>query len=454
MFRKILGSATALATLGLVMAAPAFAENKTYQDPMYKGARLDWCRDWAKNCGKPAAVAFCQNKGFATAATFKQDKDPGGSTKVIGSGKMCEGDNCTSFSSITCTDSKGSDPSSGFGASAQGGSDSGSDTGDDIAQQGSDGEPAQDPNGGNSADNNDADEYAPAKTMMTADLQGVIKSDLSAVAFQDKGQNRVAVFGRGSDGRLWWQAGDGNGKWFGWAAITKMPISVSPSCANSSHGLTCNYIGAGDYIWSITYTGGKWTMNEKTDGLSKSTPGAASYLDEEGKTNIIVFVKDNLGRLVANWKNKDPDTDFWVWHGWTPTGGKISGSPACRQWGPNSPMIYCANKAPNGSTVVHRLKGATWELLKNLGGTTTSRPQIVAGSLTPGFRVLVRGTDGKIWWRESMKSSWTEWKSTPIETSKGPACAIQPGSATDWCFSTGPSGNVIATGFKAESMFQ
>ena len=59
-----------------------------------------------------------------------------------------------------------------------------------------------------------------------------------------------------------------------------------------------------------------------------------------------------------------------------------------------------------------------------------------------------------VWSRENLKGVWTPWKGTSIKTNKGPACAIQPGSATDWCFTAGPSGNVIATGFKSEDVFQ
>lgn len=430
-----------LAATALTFAAPAQAEETSFTKPKINGVRLDWCKIWGDKCGKPAADAFCKLHEFAGASAYAQDKAPGAKTKVFSGGQICDSDNCTGFKSITCKSESVQIDSDGAAED------------DEIAQQGGDGLPAQNPNGDNTPGQDDGDDEAPPSTM-TQDLGGVVQGELSAVAFKDNGQARVAVFGKGGDGKLWWQAGDGNGKWFGWVQAGTKTMSVSPSCASSSHGVTCNYIGAGDYVWSISFINGKWTQHEKTDGLSKASPAAASYLDEEGKTNVIVFVKDQLGRLVANWKNKDPDTDFWVWHGWTPTNGKIAGTPACRQAGPNSATIYCAAKSSDGSTVVHKLQGATYQSAKNLGGSTSFRPQIVAGSLSPGVRVLVRGDDGMVWSRENLKGVWTPWKGTSIKTNKGPACAIQPGSATDWCFTAGPSGNVIATGFKSENVFQ
>ena len=422
--------------------AAADTQTQKFNKPTINKYRLDWCKSWGKNCGKAAADAFCKLHEFSEAKSFMKDEHPGVPTKVFSGGQICDDNTCASFTYINCQKT----------VTALDNSD------EDIAQQGGDGEPAQNPKGGNAVENGsedaDGDDPAPYNATVSKNLGGEVQGELSAVTFKDNGQPRVAVFAKGKDGKLWWQAGDGNGQWYGWEAVGSKIMSYSPSCANSSHGVTCNYIGAGNYIWSITYTGGKWTMHEKTDGQSKASPAAASYKDEEGKSNIIVFVKDGLGRLVANWKNKDPETDFWKWQGWTPTNGKISGTPACRQAGPTSVTIFCAAKASDGSTVVHKLEGASYKSAKNLGGSTTSRPQIVAGSVTPGVRVLVRGDDSRIWWSENLLGIWTEWKPTTIKTSKGPACALQPGAATDWCFDIGPAGNVIATGFKDGAMFK
>lgn len=76
------------------------AGKQTYFNPKFKNYRLDWCYGWAKQCGEPAAEAFCQMKGFGKAAGFK--KAPGlPATRVIGTGQVCDG-NCDGFSEITC----------------------------------------------------------------------------------------------------------------------------------------------------------------------------------------------------------------------------------------------------------------------------------------------------------------------------------------------------------------
>jgi hypothetical protein len=78
----------------------------SYTEPMIGGARLDWCRVWAGECGKPAADAFCQAKGHSTAASFKRASDIGAfaPTKVISSGQVCADNTCDGFAWIKCAD--------------------------------------------------------------------------------------------------------------------------------------------------------------------------------------------------------------------------------------------------------------------------------------------------------------------------------------------------------------
>lgn len=50
---------------------------KTYYYPFYGGYRLDWCKNWAQNCGKPAADAYCEYKGYEYAISYSIDHDIG-----------------------------------------------------------------------------------------------------------------------------------------------------------------------------------------------------------------------------------------------------------------------------------------------------------------------------------------------------------------------------------------
>jgi hypothetical protein len=66
------------------------------------GLRLDWCLNWATDCGKPVADTFCKRKGFSQgAASFEIAADIG-STRLIGTGAVCDQPFCDGFAHITC----------------------------------------------------------------------------------------------------------------------------------------------------------------------------------------------------------------------------------------------------------------------------------------------------------------------------------------------------------------
>jgi hypothetical protein len=81
------------------------ADNKLYRQPRWLDQRLDWCLNWGTDCGRPAALAFCQRRRFEDVVAFSPEvvgkSQP---TRLIGSNQVCSGfDNCTAFASITCT---------------------------------------------------------------------------------------------------------------------------------------------------------------------------------------------------------------------------------------------------------------------------------------------------------------------------------------------------------------
>ncbi|MFT3987704.1 hypothetical protein [Aestuariivirga sp.] len=77
---------------------------QTFTDPKYQGMRLDWCFVWGNQCGAPAANAYCQYRGFSSAMSFGEAQDIGNftSTKVMGTGQVCNGPFCDGFTFITC----------------------------------------------------------------------------------------------------------------------------------------------------------------------------------------------------------------------------------------------------------------------------------------------------------------------------------------------------------------
>ncbi|PKN40778.1 MAG: hypothetical protein CVU60_13940 [Deltaproteobacteria bacterium HGW-Deltaproteobacteria-18] len=77
------------------------AGGQTVADPKVDGVALDLCRDWASDCGKPAADAWCQANGFLASSAHEvgSDSPP---TKVIASGRVCEDPGCDRIVSVTC----------------------------------------------------------------------------------------------------------------------------------------------------------------------------------------------------------------------------------------------------------------------------------------------------------------------------------------------------------------
>ena len=77
---------------------------KTFHYPTIQGHRLDWCRQWAKDCGKGAANSFCRSKGYSRAKSWEIDSDIGqhSPTYVIETGQICDQSFCDGFKYIEC----------------------------------------------------------------------------------------------------------------------------------------------------------------------------------------------------------------------------------------------------------------------------------------------------------------------------------------------------------------
>ena len=82
----------------------ASAETRTFPRPRIDGMRLDWCLTWARDCGRPAANAFCERRGFEAAMDFSNEPNVGvrEPTRLI-TGQICNGDFCNGFGFIACT---------------------------------------------------------------------------------------------------------------------------------------------------------------------------------------------------------------------------------------------------------------------------------------------------------------------------------------------------------------
>ncbi len=98
-----------LGVLGILASGgTALAQgSKTFTNPMIEGRRLDWCLHWGKECGKPAANAWCQRKmgkadGYVIKWQIAPDIGASSPTYVLGDRKVCNKPFCDGFKSITC----------------------------------------------------------------------------------------------------------------------------------------------------------------------------------------------------------------------------------------------------------------------------------------------------------------------------------------------------------------
>ena len=100
---------TKIPTEQVVVAPEApSVESKTFQQPRYLDDRLDWCMKWGSDCGKPVAQAFCNRRRYENVTAFDAEVvGRSAQTRLLGSDQVCNGDNCTAFSFITCSGSIG-----------------------------------------------------------------------------------------------------------------------------------------------------------------------------------------------------------------------------------------------------------------------------------------------------------------------------------------------------------
>jgi hypothetical protein len=63
-------------------------------------ARLDWCREWTVNCGKPAADAYCKSQGLPRGALRFEIQKHVPYTVTITERRLCE--DCDGFKLIVC----------------------------------------------------------------------------------------------------------------------------------------------------------------------------------------------------------------------------------------------------------------------------------------------------------------------------------------------------------------
>lgn len=79
------------------------SSDRVFANPSWKGNRLDVYKSFGKDCGKPAADAFCASQGFRSSSSSVQDSTPGrGTTRIISNNQLCDQNFCVGFQMIVC----------------------------------------------------------------------------------------------------------------------------------------------------------------------------------------------------------------------------------------------------------------------------------------------------------------------------------------------------------------
>lgn len=69
-------------------------------NPRWRGAIVDHCSTWARNCGRGGADRYCRRRGFRSAVSWSTYRP--GRTFVIGSNRYCNGSGCVGFRYVNC----------------------------------------------------------------------------------------------------------------------------------------------------------------------------------------------------------------------------------------------------------------------------------------------------------------------------------------------------------------
>ncbi|MBD8890368.1 hypothetical protein [Roseibium litorale] len=279
-------------------------------------------------------------------------------------------------------------------------------------------------------------------------LGGISTSRPSVVVWGNGYSQRVAIFVRGQDNALWWQAGNGAGEWYGWARIGGA-LNGAPSCTNNGLGsVVCMVRWADDSLAYATYDikSGIWSGFTNVSGKLISDPEVIHAKTESGA----VLLAYALGL----------DNRLWEWRAsrsWRVTDENryFSSGPSCLR-GLNVLDFPCLMK--NRDT-------KAWELLLSPDGAVLhdnekyppqyeavslavqDRPALFTASTKPSdFYVFFRNPAGEITaMRHTGPNLWSKLKPLPGKIAFDPGCARFP-TGRIWCAIVNSTGAVTALG--------
>ncbi len=213
------------------------------------------------------------------------------------------------------------------------------------------------------------------------------------------GSNRLDIFGRGTDNRLYWRQWNGSTWGYGWSQVAPEQIDSDPAAVSwGPNRIDVFARGTDGAIWTLSWTGSAWTSWTSLGGQFTSAPAVASW----GAGRLDVFGRGTDNALWArSW-----DGSSWG-NGWTQlTTQEISSDPAAVSWGANRIDVFALGT--DNQMYAISWNGAGWNTWSPLGGQFTSGPA-VASWAAGRLDVFARGNDYKLYAKSWNGTSWNDW---------------------------------------------
>lgn len=275
----------------------------------------------------------------------------------------------------------------------------------------------------------------------TENIGGIIESDMAIARGAGGSKVDYAVFGRGSNGGLWWRQHTASG-WMDWAQLAP-EMKNSPACINMDRRFHCAIVGKDDAVYVI-YQGKidaqKWVGPTYLGGVTTQSPTVKVLYESADIPSLEIIVRGTDGQFFNNISNEHGWTD------WSPLGGKLGGAPVCAgttadSSDPNDDVVLCAFRDKDGVIWASPNTKSGYAVV-NSGGMSPGKPSIARYQGKLGWRLFVQGLDGILWYN-NYAGGWKGWKSSGIAIGPSPACIGSGGQTI--CASKAEDNSVTVT---------
>jgi hypothetical protein len=260
------------------------------------------------------------------------------------------------------------------------------------------------------------------KSMALIAIAIVIASSLSMSSIHQviaQSSNLLALVEDNGGGFGWWWNTYGvssPNSWGTWTQQYDNAYAPTPALCSAGSGRAELFVTGWDHgIFHITFqNGGFLQWDHDASGAVQGTP-ACGVLN-----GVIYLVAEGLDNTI--WVNSHPLSST-VWNGWASMDGMALSAPALVVSTVNNRMDLVV-RGQNSALYHKGFANGSWSSgWDSLGGGTFDSPG--AASNSTALSVVVRGTDGSVWYKSMTfaDGSWTPWTYLDGGTSSAPSIA-------------------------------